>query len=140
MPQLSPDENNLIFQIANSTRYPIVRLELRSSKERSLISTALNHVHLETKHDSMEVVKQRASVLQSLCEKGFIEISYKVFITVQSDYAIYGVSDIFLLLHQLVEQGKKNPDYLFDIPYIKRGQVILTEMGKSYVAQDNLNR
>ena len=140
MPQLSPDENNLIFQIANSTRYPIVRLELRSSKERSLISTALNHVHLETKHDSMEVVKQRASVLQSLCEKGFIEISYKVFITVQSDYAIYGVSDIFLLLHQLVEQGKKNPDYLFDIPYIKRGQVILTVMGKSYVAQNHLNR
>ena len=70
-------------------------------------------MHLETKHDSMEIVKQRASVLQSLCEKGFIKISYKVFITVQSDYAIYEVSDIFLLLHQLVEQGKKNPDYLF---------------------------
>ena len=127
-------------RIANRIRYPIVRLELRSSKERSLISTALNHVHLETKYDSMEIVKQRASVLQSLCEKGFIKISYKVFITVQSDYAIYEVSDIFLLLHQLVEQGKKNPDYLFDIPYIKRGQVMLTEMGKSYVAQDNLNR
>ena len=84
MKQLSPDEKNFIFQIANRIRYPIVRLELRSSKERSLISTALNH--------------------------------------------------------QLVEQGKKNPDYLFDIPYIKRGQVMLTEMGKSYVAQDNLNR
>ena len=53
MKQLSPDEKNFIFQIANRTRYPIVRLELRSSKERSLISTALNHVHLETKHDSM---------------------------------------------------------------------------------------
>ena len=140
MKQLSPDEKNFIFQIANRIRYPIVRLELRSSKERSLISTALNHVHLETKYDSMEIVKQRASVLQSLCEKGFIKLSYKVFITVQSDYAIYEVSDIFLLLHQLVEQGKKNPDYLFDIPYIKRGQVMLTEMGKSYVAQDNLNR
>ena len=136
MQQLSPDEKNFIFQIANSIRYPIVRLELRSSKERSLISTALNHVHL----DSMEVVKQRASILQSLCEKGFIEISYKVFITVQSDYAIYDGSDIFLSLHQLVEQGKKNPDYLFDIPYIKRGQVMLTEMGMSYVAQSDLNR
>ena len=100
MQQLSPDEKNFIFQIANSTRYPIVRLELRSSKDRSLISTALNHVHLETKQDSMKVVKQRASILQSLCEKGFIEISYKVFITVQSDYAIYGGSDIFLLFHQ----------------------------------------
>ena len=106
MQQLPPDEKNFIFQIANSIRYPIVRLELRSSKERSLISTALNHVHLETKQDSMEVVKQRASILQSLCEKGFIEISYKVFITVQSDYAIYDGSDIFLSLHQLVEQGK----------------------------------
>ena len=139
MQQLSPDEKNFIFQIANSIRYPIVRLELRSSKERSLISTALNHVHLETKQDSMEVVKQRASILQSLCEKGFIEISYKVFITVQSDYAIYDGSDIFLSLHQLVEQGKKNLDYLFDIPYIKRGQVMLTEMGMSYVAQSDLN-
>ena len=49
MKQLSPDEKNFIFQIANRIRYPIVRLELRSSKERSLISTALNHVHLENK-------------------------------------------------------------------------------------------
>ena len=73
MKQLSPDEKNFIFQIANRIRYPIVRLELRSSKERSLISTALNHVHLETKYDSMEIVKQRASVLQSLCEKGVIK-------------------------------------------------------------------
>ena len=55
MKQLSPDEKNFIFQIANRIRYPIVRLELRSSKERSLISTALNHVHLETKYDSMEM-------------------------------------------------------------------------------------
>ncbi|MBS5343666.1 MAG: hypothetical protein KHX91_03775 [Clostridium sp.] len=140
MQQLSSDEKNFIFQIADSARYPIVRLELRSSKERSLISTALNHVRLETKHDSMEVVKQRASILQSLYEKGYIEICYKVFITVQSDYTIYSTSDIFLLLHQLVEEGKKNPDYLFDIPYIKRGQVMLTEKGRLYVEQCRLNR
>lgn len=140
MQQLTPDEKNLFFQIANSTRYPVVRLELRSSKERSFISTALNHVHLETKHDSMEVVKQRAAILQSLCDKGLIEISYKVFITIKSDYEMYYVSNIFALLNQLVEEGKKNPDYLFDIPYIKRGQVMLTEMGRSYIAQSNLNR
>lgn len=140
MQQLSSDEKNFIFQIADSARYPIVRLELRSSKERSLISTALNHVRLETKHDSMEVVKQRAAILQSLYENGYIEICYKVFITVQSDYTIYSTSDIFFLLHQLVEEGKKNPDYLFDIPYIKRGQVMLTEKGRHYVEQCRLNR
>lgn len=140
MQQLTPDEKNLFFQIANSTRYPVIRLELRSSKERSFISTALNHVHLETKHDSMEVVKQRAAILQSLCDKGLIEISYKVFITIKSDYEIYDVSDIFVLLNQLVEEGKKNPDYLFDIPYIKRGQVMLTETGKFYMHKSNLNR
>lgn len=140
MQELTTDEKNLFFQIADSIRYPIVRLELRSSKERSLISTALNHVHLQTEHDSMEEVKERASILQSLCDKGLIEISYKVFITIKSDYTIYDGSDIFLLLNQLVEEGKKNPDYLFDIPYIKRGQVTLTEMGKHYVAEMKGNR
>ena len=60
--------------------------------------------------------------------------------SVQSDYTIYSTSDIFLLLHQLVEEGKKNPDYLFDIPYIKRGQVMLTEKGRLYVEQCRLNR
>ena len=40
---------------------------------------------------------------------------------------------------ETIEQLKKNPDYLFDIPYIKRGQVMLTEMGMSYVAQSDLN-
>ena len=88
----------------------------------------------------MEVVKQRAAILQSLYENGYIEICYNVFITVQSDYTIYSTSDIFFLLHQLVEEGKKNPDYLFDIPYIKRGQVMLTEKGRHYVEQCRLNR
>ena len=121
----------LFFKLRIVLRHPIRKTGVKKLKGTFLIiSTALNHVHLETKYDSMEIVKQRASVLQSLCEKGFIKISYKVFITVQSDYAMYEVSDIFLSLHQLVEQGKTNPHYLFDIPYIKPGQVMLTENGQ----------
>ena len=127
---LTNNEKALLLQIAQNSRCPIVRLELRNSQERSLISTALNHVYLQTPADTMEQVKQRSAVLQTLCDKGLIAFDYKVFITIKSDYTIYYESDIFALLTQLVEEGKQKPDYLFDIPYIKRGKIVLTDLGR----------
>ena len=52
--QVSAEEKELLKRIGQAPRFPIVRFELRSSRERSLISTALNHVYLERETDSME--------------------------------------------------------------------------------------
>lgn len=49
MQQLSSDEKNFIFQIADSARYPIVRLELRSSKERSFNINSIESCTLRDK-------------------------------------------------------------------------------------------
>lgn len=131
--ELTTDEKTLLTKIAQSQRFPIVRLELRKSGETSFISTALNHVYLETTADTMEQVKKRSGIFQMLEDKGLIHIDYKVFVTVKSDYIVYDHSDIFALLEQLVEQGKQRPEFLFDIPYIKRGKIVLTDQGKQII-------
>lgn len=127
------EEQVLLRQIVESPRFPIARFELRSSRDRALISTALNHVYLQTEQDTMEQVKKRGTILQSLYDKNFINLDYRIFITVKSDYERYEKSDIFALLSRLVEQGKQQPDYLFDIAYIKRGRAVITDLGRQAI-------
>lgn len=35
----------------------------------------------------------------------------------------------------MTEEGAKRPDFLFDIPHIKRGAVVLTDAGRRALAQ-----
>lgn len=131
--QVSAEEKELLKRIGQAPRFPIVRFELRSSRERSLISTALNHVYLEREIDSMEQVKQRAKQLENLEAQGLICLNYKIFITVKSDYRVYERSSIFNLLSDMVMEGKHRPGFLFDIPYIKRGMATLTDAGREWL-------
>ena len=42
---------------------------------------------------------------------------------------------LFAQLRQMTEEGAKRPDFLFDIPHIKRGAVVLTDAGRRALAQ-----
>ena len=42
---------------------------------------------------------------------------------------------LFAQLRQMTEEGAKRPDFLFDIPHIKRGAVVLTDAGRQALAQ-----
>ncbi|MBC8586408.1 hypothetical protein [Youxingia wuxianensis] len=126
---LTAQEKQLLFSIYGKKRFSIVRFELRSSKEKDLISTALNHVHLESREDTMETVKALGAKLAALQEKGLIFISYSLAVTARSDYALYYESQLYRQFCALTEQGKQRPEFLFDTPYIKRGLVTLTPKG-----------
>ena len=127
---LSLQEKTLLREIADTKRYTVVRLELRSTKEDSLRSTALAHVHMQHPEESMEEVKATGALIASLESKGLVRTDYERFATLASDYAVYADSLVFRQLCQLVEEGKKRQGFLFDTPYIKRGQVFLTPAGK----------
>lgn len=129
--QLSTDEIRFLRRVSVMPRFPLVRYELRSSRERSLSSIALNHVFLKRPTDTMEQVKERAAVIQGLEEKGLVSLDYHLFVTVRSDYRVYEESRIFSELCDLVMEAKYRPGYLFDTAYVKRGMATLTPAGRA---------
>lgn len=132
MMNISKEEKEILRAVADSRRFPIVRFELRSTKEEELVSTALNHVWITDTQDSMETVKARAAVLQSLQEKKLIKINYSMKAWVASDYKIYYASKLYEMLCHMVLEGQNNPKFLFDMPYMKRGMVTLTKVGSTF--------
>ncbi len=132
---LSPKERTLLESIAAAKRYPVVRFELRSSRERELCSTALNNVRLEAADEPMETVKTRGETLARLADAGLIRLDFGPAVTVASDYAVYGRSAIYALLCEMVEEGRSRPGFLFDTPHIRRGRAVLTAGGRRFLEE-----
>ena len=133
--EITTAEESLLREIDGRRRYPVVCFELRSSQEPALRSVALRNVHMETGRETMEEVKTRAALLQSLEEKGYIRLRYGLFVTVASDYAIYPASSLFAMLRELVEEGKQREGFLFDAAGINRGRAELTEAGRAILIE-----
>ncbi|MBW7571591.1 hypothetical protein [Caproiciproducens faecalis] len=132
---LNEQEKNLLMDIRNSKRYPIVRLELHSSENEDAVSTALNYVRITDPSDSMETVKERSAALKSLMEKGLVFIDYTVRVWVSGDYDVYYKSEIYELLCHTVMEGAKQPGALFNLPYMRKGYATLTLKGEKAVRQ-----
>ena len=129
-------EMKALLQAAAVTgRLPIVRFELRSSKDRELISTALRDVWMTGPDDGMALVKARAARIAEAAQAGLVQVTYHLPVTLRRDYALYEESGLFAQLRQMTEEGAKRPDFLFDIPHIKRGAVVLTDAGRRALAQ-----
>ena len=92
-------------------------------KNRSCAPPALNHVVITDPEDSMEIVKARSAVLESLRKKGLIRISYSLPAYVQSDYNIYYRSKLYELLCHTVLEAQGKPGFLFNLPAMRFGQV-----------------
>lgn len=133
MNQLLSEEKGLLLEIAVAKRYPVVNLEMHSSKESSLRTTVLPNVHLKATGETMEVVKARGEQLKKLAEGGFIEIDFRPAVYVASDYTIYSESSIYKQLKEMAKESKKKPDFLFDIPHIKKGRAVITDKGREAV-------
>lgn len=133
-PAISPEEKQLLQAIRANRRYPVCRFELKNSKESSLLSIALDAVHLESKEDSMTQVKARGLVLKSLAEKELIFLNYSLVSYVKSDFEPYHDSQIFALLKETVNQAKEKEGYIFDTAFIEKGIAALTLRGRYAVA------
>ncbi|MGX8700217.1 hypothetical protein [Caproiciproducens sp.] len=126
---LTEEEKNILTEIRESQRYPIVRLELHNSENEELISIALNYVRITAAEDSMETVKARSAALESLMEKGLVFIDYTVRVWVSGDYDVYYKSKIYELLCRTVMESAKQPGAVFNLPYMRKGYAALTFKG-----------
>ncbi|MDF1493325.1 hypothetical protein [Caproiciproducens sp. CPB-2] len=126
---LTEEEKNILTEIRDSQRYPIVRLELHNSENEELVSIALNYVRITDEEDSMETVKARSAALKSLMEKGLVFIDYTVRVWVSGDYDVYYKSKIYELLCRTVLEGAKQPGAVFNLPYMRKGYATLTFKG-----------
>ena len=99
-PTMTEEEQKLLRSIGAVRRYPVCRFELRSSKDRELCSVALDAVHLQDAGEEIGPVKERATLLKSLEQKGMIVLYYGLTTYVKSDYQIFHDSAVF---HQLQE-------------------------------------
>ena len=106
---LTKTEKEMLEAVRNAKRFPLVRFELRSSEEPEL--------------RYMELVKQRSAALEGLRKKGLVKISYSLPAYVQSDYRIYYQSSLYELLCHTVMEASGKPDFLFDLPAMRFGQV-----------------
>lgn len=129
-PTMTEEEQKLLRSIGAVRRYPVCRFELRSSKDRELCSVALDAVHLQDAGEQIEPVKERATLLKSLEQKGLIVLYYGLSAYVKSDYQIFHDSAVFYQLQELAVEGGKREDYLFDHAFLKKGQAVLTVKGR----------
>lgn len=128
--KLSADQRALIASIKDCKRYTVVRLELRSSRESTLISTALNFVHIDDIHETMQTVKDRSALIREMSKAGLIRVCFYLPVSARSDYQVYYDSDLFAQLSELVKEGLNKPGFLFDTAAIKRGVLTVTQKGR----------
>jgi hypothetical protein len=131
---LTEEEKDILLDIQQEKRFPIVRLELHNSEQKELINTALNYVRITNTDDSMELVKARGAALKSLMEQGLVFIDYTVCVWVSGDYDIYYKSKIYELLCHMVMENAKKPNTVFNQPYMRKGYAQLTRKGQKLAA------
>lgn len=134
MTELTNREKELLKAIHEVPRFPIARFELRSTKQRELLSFALKHVYLTDPEASMEQVKADSAALEHLSQEKLITLDYALAVTVKKDYDVYFESELYKQFCEMVEEGKKKPGFLFDTPAIRRGVAKLTAKGQLLAA------
>ena len=122
-------EKEILIEMSQKKRYPIVRLELHNSENQDIISIALSYVRITDPEDTMDVVKSRGEALKSLMEKGLVFIDYTTRVWVAGDYDIYYKSKIYELLCHMVMDAAKKPGAIFNLPYMRKGYAKLTVNG-----------
>ncbi len=132
---LTQEQKTILHDMRQAERFPIVRLEVHSSREEELVNTALNYVWITDENDSMELVKARGVALQSLMEQGLVFIDYTIRVWVTGDYDVYYKSKIYEFLCHTVMENSKQPNTLFDLPYLRKGYAELTRKGETVAAQ-----
>lgn len=123
-------ERELLLAVRDCNRFPIGRFELHSTKDDSLVSTALDHVVIESPDDSMEQVKIIGAALASLEEKGLVLLDYDLKVRVVSDYDAIANSDLFAQFCQMAEDAQLHPEFLFDRAELAKGMARITLKGE----------
>ena len=130
MPEISVLGKVFLRQMAQTPFLPLGCFVLKSSHSNHLESVAFAPVYLTEKLEDMDTVRENAKALEQLEEYGIITLDYDIPL-VNYDYEVFKKSAAFNYFKDTVEEGKKNPDFIFDIASIEFGSIALTSVGQA---------
>ena len=133
--ELSSKEKSFLEVLAKTPFLPIVSFVAKSSKSNHLENIMLSPVYLENCEDTLEIVKERSSILNNLETIGAISIDYDIEIE-NADYSIYANSNIYNYFEKTIYESKNNPNFIFDTPHMECGSIALTGIGQSLIYED----
>ncbi len=126
---VSTEELQFLQKLAQTPYLPLASFLLKSTQSNHLESVALAPVYLNSKADSMETVKNTASLLKSLHEKGLISLDYEEPLE-NGDYSEYTDSESYAYFKETVAEAEGKKDFLFDTPSLELGSMALTYTGQ----------
>lgn len=136
-PQLTAEELALLKEIKESNRYAVANFELRSSGNDEIYTGAMENVHLLDKNENMAPVVERGELLETLKEKGLIDLNYDLGVYVKKDYVIFKESKLYKELEEAVFEAKEQ-GFTFDILYMAKGRAELTIKGNYALSKENV--
>jgi len=128
---LTIDSKEIPFfrELVKRSYLPVSRFIMSSSIEEEAKIVSLAPVYIMAIDDSMETVKEIGTVLSQLEKKGLISLDYDIPLQ-DYDYTHYTKSALFSYFKETVNEGKRNPSFLFDTAEIELGSMALTEFGE----------
>ncbi len=127
--QIDSKEKSFLKELVKCSYLPVCRFIMSSSLDKGARIVSLAPVYINSIDDSMETVKATRNVLYELEEKGLISLDYDIPLQ-NYNYTQYKQSALFEFFKETVNEGKKNPSYLFDTAEIDLGSIALTELGE----------
>jgi len=126
---INSKEMSFLMELVQCSNLPVSRFIMSSSIEKEARIVSLAPVYINDTGDSMETVKEIRTVLFELEKKGLISLNYEI--PLQGyDYTQHTKSALFSYFQETVNEGKRNPGFLFDTAEIELGSIALTEFGE----------
>ena len=126
---INSKEISFLKEFVKCSYLPVSRFIMSSSIEEEAWLESLAPVYINSIDDSMETVKEIRTVLSELEKKGLISLDYDIPLQ-DYDYTQHTKSALFSYFQETVNEGKKNPSFLFDTAEIELGSIALTEFGE----------
>ena len=128
---INSKEKSFLKELVKYRYLPVCRFIMSSSIDEGARIVSLAPVYLNSVDDSMETVKETRNVLYELEEKELISLDYDIPLQ-DYNYTQYTQSALFAFFKETVNEGKKNPSFLFDTAEIELGSIALTELGEKF--------
>ncbi|PKM76660.1 MAG: hypothetical protein CVU90_11265 [Firmicutes bacterium HGW-Firmicutes-15] len=126
---INSKEISFLKKLVKCSYLPVSRFIMSSSIEEEAWLESLAPVYINSIDDSMETVKEIRTVLSELEKKGLISLDYDIPLQ-DYDYTQHTKSALFSYFKETVNEGKRNPSFLFDTAEIELGSIALTEFGE----------
>ncbi|MBO5274762.1 MAG: hypothetical protein J6I45_09125 [Clostridia bacterium] len=131
---LTEEEAALLRLFASSPYLPAARFVMKSSKTSHARNIALAPVFLLSPEDDVKTASHTAELLNSLADKGLIEIDYQTPLDNADEHEIKD-SPLYAYFVDTVREGAEKFNSVFDIAALELGSMGLTAIGRRAITQ-----